>query len=510
MPYAERGEAKAAGAFWDKAAKSWYAGPRADMAKLARWHPDNVLAQGPAMKPREEFAQAMRSASLFTGSNAQGDHPIMDGKRHRVPVAGGKKGALDGFYVGHLDGHPAGRIINNKTGMDITWKSKGYALSDQEKAKLQAEAATKLAEREAAQEQAHEATAQRVGRQMATLAPIEQPTPYLALKGTKPQAGVLSDKDGQKTYIPVFDAGGKQWAMQYIQEDGTKRFAKNSKKEGCFHPVGGIEAVAAAPALVIAEGYATAATLAEALQHGTVAAFDSGNLTAVAQALHQKFPDKPVVISGDNDRYQEITQGRNPGKSKAQAAARVVGGKAVLPVFAPGEADYPVGLAPVTPQSYRAHLHATRALETTTDPDRKAELEKALLSKEQQTALARIKRYIDFNDLEPPRSGRGGTSGKGYCQQSGCRGKAAATAKAATDIPTATAAHTARRAHLRGANPCTRDSTPNQNKERRPWPQYPNGCKCRRKNGLPGCGKTARAICPRKSGKSGYVPIMAI
>ena len=52
-----------------------------------------------------------------------------------------------------------------------------------------------------------------------------------------------------------------------------------------------------------------------------------------------------------------------------------------------------------TPQSYRAHLHATRALETITDPDRKAELEKALLSKEQQPTLARIKRYTDFNDL---------------------------------------------------------------------------------------------------------------
>ena len=63
------------------------------------------------------------------------------------------------------------------------------------------------------------------------------------------------------------------------------------------------------------------------------------------------------------------------------------------------EADYLVGLAPVTPQSYRAHLHAARALETTTDPDRKAELEKTLLSKEQQAALARIKRYTDFNDL---------------------------------------------------------------------------------------------------------------
>ena len=50
----------------------------------------------------------------------------------------------------------------------------------------------------------------------------------------------------------------------------------------------------------------------------------------------------------------------------------------------------------------RPRLHATRALETTTDPDRKAKLEKlekALLSKEQQAALTRIKRYTDFNDL---------------------------------------------------------------------------------------------------------------
>ena len=78
-------------------------------------------------------------------------------------------------------------------------------------------------------------------------------------------------------------------------------------------------------------------------------------------------------------------------------------------MFAPGEADYPAGLAPVTPQSYRAHLHAAKALETTTDPDRKAELEKALLSKEQQAALARIKRYTDFKDLTAQsRLGRAG------------------------------------------------------------------------------------------------------
>ena len=338
VPYEQRNAAKAAGALWDKAAKSWYAGPRADMAKLEQWKPENVQAQqGPAMTPREEFAEAMRSAGLFTGSNAQGDHPIMDGKRHRVPVEGGKKGTLDGFYVGHLDGHPAGRIINNKTGTDITWKSKGYALSDQEKAKLQAEAAEKLAQRAAEQDKLQEATAQRVGRQMPDLVPVEQPTPYLQAKGIEAHAGVFTDREGQKTYIPAFDADGKQWTMQYIQEDGTKRFAKDSKKEGCFHPVGGMDALAAAPALVIAEGYATAASLAEGLGHATVAAFDSGNLPHVARALREKFPDKPIVIAGDDDKAQEIERGHNPGRAKAEEAAKAVGGKAIFPIFAPGE-----------------------------------------------------------------------------------------------------------------------------------------------------------------------------
>jgi len=338
VPYAQRNAAKAAGALWDKAAKSWYVGPSADITKLQPWRLDSVQAQqAPAMTPREEFAEAMRSIGLFTGSNAQGDHPIMDGKRHRVPVEGGKKGALDGFYIGHMDSHPAGRIINNKTGEDITWKSKGYTLSDQDKARFQSEAADKRVQREIEHAQVQQASAQRVARQMAELVPIDQPTPYMTSKGVTVHVGVFTDNEGQKTCIPAFDVEGTQWTMQYIQEDGTKRFAKDSKKEGCFHPVGGMDALACAPVLVIAEGYATAASLAEGLGHATVAAFDSGNLPHVARVLHDKYPNKAIVIAGDDDKAQELARGYNPGRVKAEEAAKAVGGKAVYPIFAPGE-----------------------------------------------------------------------------------------------------------------------------------------------------------------------------
>ena len=334
VPFGEHVAAKAAGAVWDKSAKSWYAGPKADRMKLERWKPDNVPGQqGPAMEPEDEFAEALRSL----GCVVDGKHPIMDGAKHRISVEGDKKGQQAGFYVGYLDGHPAGYIKNNKTGIDMKWKSKGYALDPAQKARLQAEAAAKLQAREAEQARLQEQTAQRVSRQMADLMPVEQQTPYMQAKGIKPQAGVLTDKDGQKTFIPATDADGKQWTMQYIQEDGTKRFAKDSRKEGCFHVVGGMEALAQAPALVIGEGYATASSLSQTLGFATVAAFDSGNLPYVAKALHEKFPDKPIIIAGDNDQHLEATQGVNPGKTKARAAANAVGGKVLLPIFAPGE-----------------------------------------------------------------------------------------------------------------------------------------------------------------------------
>jgi len=405
VPYGEHIAAKAAGALWDKVAKSWYAGSQADMAKLERWKPENMPAQqGPAMTPEQEFADALKSM----GCVVAGEHPIMDSKKHRIEVEGDKKGEKAGFYVGHLDGHPAGFIKNNRTCVEMKWKSKGYSLDPEQKAVMQAEAAAKLAARAEQQAQEQERAAQRVGKQMADLVPIATATPYLEAKGITPQAGVFTDRDGQKTYIPATDENGKQWTMQYIQEDGTKRFAKESRKEGCFHAIGGLDAIAAAPAIVIGEGYATAASVSQVLGYGTVAAFDSGNLEVVAKVLHEKYPDKPIVIAGDDDRHLELTQGINPGKVKARAAAKAVGGEAIFPVFAPGEATYPKELAPITPQAYREHLSAVKKLEDAqAEPDRvqlteqqAAELKRIQLSAEQLAALNAMKRYTDFNDLE--------------------------------------------------------------------------------------------------------------
>ena len=58
-----------------------------------------------------------------------------------------------------------------------------------------------------------------------------------------------------------------------------------------------------------------------------VAAFDSGNLLAVATALREQHKGKVIVIAGDDDHRLE----NNPGRTKALEAAAAVKGVAIFP-----------------------------------------------------------------------------------------------------------------------------------------------------------------------------------
>ena len=328
VPYGERREAKQAGALWDSIAGSWYAGPKADMEKLARWMPGKQPEQMPAVDPREEFAEALRSMNFVVG----GEHPVMDGKAHRIPTADDKPGQKSGFYVGYLDGRPAGYMKDNRTGEEMRWKCSGPLPSRENREKFQAACQARKQEHAAELQEQYRKAAERVQYQLGHMQTASRPLPYHTSKGIDVHPGGMAGKEGTLC-LPAHDVNGNIWTMQYINADGTKRFARESRKEGCFHPVGGMSAIRKAPAIVICEGYATACSVAESLGMATVAAFDSGNLTSVAKALHEKFPSKPIVVAGDDDRAIKI----NTGRIHAEQAAKEVGGFSVFPVFAPTE-----------------------------------------------------------------------------------------------------------------------------------------------------------------------------
>lgn len=320
---------------WDKLNKVWFAKPGANLEKLKSWIPENIHNTQPVttLHPRDEFALALQSM----GCIVDGEHPIMDGQNHRIKTEGDKQGHKAGFYKAFLDGHPAGYIKNNRTGAEMKWKSKGYHLSDEEKAKLTAEAAKRKEQRAKEQAEMYEKVAEDVKNKFSELLPLKNMTPYLLNKEIDVFPGLATDKDNKITYVPGYDENGKQWTTQYIKEDGQKGFEKGGKKSGCFHVVGGQEALKNAPVIVISEGYATAATITKIVGYSTVAAFDSGNLKNVAKALHEKYPMKPIIVAGDDDRHLEERQGVNPGKEKAIEAAKAVNGAAIFPIFAPSD-----------------------------------------------------------------------------------------------------------------------------------------------------------------------------
>lgn len=323
------------GIAWDKVQKCWYANPGVPTEKIKSWLPEHhVLTKDKALIPTDEF----KAALLSLGAIVSGEHPIMDGKPHRIPTEGDKNGEKAGFYVAHLDGIPAGYIKNNRTGADLNWKCKGYILTDEQKETLKAEAREHQQNRQRELEAKQKSTALRLKQKLSMMTEVAEPTPYIQDKGIRVHSGVYTDEEKKLTCIPATDCEGTLWTVQYISEDGTKRFAKDSKKEGCFHVLGGLEKLVDAPVIIIAEGYATAATIKEAIElPAVVSAFDSGNLKAVAKALHEKYPQKPIIIAADDDKHLELSQGVNPGKEKAREAADAADGFLVLPTFAPNE-----------------------------------------------------------------------------------------------------------------------------------------------------------------------------
>ncbi|MFO9238399.1 zincin-like metallopeptidase domain-containing protein [Legionella pneumophila serogroup 1] len=328
------------GIAWDKEQKCWYANPGVPIEKIKAWLPDSkAIAQDKALLPHDEFKKAL----ISLGAILSGEHPIMDGKPHRILMEGDKHGEKAGFYVAHLDGIPAGYIKNNRTGAELKWKNKGYILTDEQKAVLKFQALQNQRNRELEIEERQRGTAVKLKQKLSMMNEVLEPTPYMKSKGIQVHSGVYTDDDKRLTCIPAIDIEGTIWNVQYIAEDGTKRFAKNSKKEGCFHVLGGMDKLSTTPVIVIAEGYATAATIKEATGlTAVVSAFDSGNLKTVAKALHEKYPHTPIIIAADDDKHLERTQNTNPGKEKAIEAASAVNGIILIPTFAPHEqSDHP-------------------------------------------------------------------------------------------------------------------------------------------------------------------------
>ncbi|MFO1505931.1 MAG: toprim domain-containing protein [Lysobacterales bacterium] len=257
-----------------------------------------------------------------------------DGALHRFNVEGDKPGRRNGWCVLHVDTRGAGGAFGSwRSGASHTWHSGGGRITASERKRLAEAIEQARCQREAETQRRHETTQARAQRLWAQAGPASADHPYLARKRVLPH-GIR--QSGELLLVPMHDIDNTLWNLQTIAADGQKRFLSGGRKRGLMFVIGSITGAAHVDTgdtlgdirgLLIAEGYATAATLYECTDTPTVVAFDCGNLEPVASALRSKYPDVRVTLCADND----VQTPGNPGMAKATAAARAVGGFVAVP-----------------------------------------------------------------------------------------------------------------------------------------------------------------------------------
>jgi putative DNA primase/helicase len=270
----------------------------------------------------DAFRAAMRRAGLdYAG-------PILaDGKLHRFKAEGDK--ARNSWFVLHADPPAAGAFGCWRRGINEKWCERGVQLSQTEWDTVRRRWQEAERERERTITERHAKARKTAAWLLSRAAPVQPAHPYLVAKGVQAH-GDLRQR-GAELALPLRDADGNLHSMQFIAPDKRfdgerdKSFLSGGRIAGCYFTI----ADKPDGPLVIAEGYATGASIHEATGFATVCALNCGNLKAVAEALRAKSPERDIILSADDDQW---TDG-NPGVTKATEAAKAIRARLTFPHF---------------------------------------------------------------------------------------------------------------------------------------------------------------------------------
>lgn len=286
------------------------------------------------MTDTQEFIDAMRSAGVGPDNPAE---IMADDTIRRYQVEGDKPRSKNGVYCVKFDseGFGVGWYMSHKAGEVHSWHTKAKRdISPEERAEHKRKIDAARRERKAAIAKQHEEAADKAA-EIWKQADRAGSNAYLdrkqiGLNGARMYKGMVA--------VPMYK-DAKLIGLQFIGEDGTKRFLTGVDKTGSYHSMRGPDM----SVIRICEGFATGAALRDCWpDNPVIVAWDAANLKPVARAMAVKYPDARIVICGDNDQWTTDQKGKpwNPGADKAgQAAAAIGGAQVFLPPFPDDDAD---------------------------------------------------------------------------------------------------------------------------------------------------------------------------
>lgn len=268
-----------------------------------------------------------------------------DGVFHVADLADDHRGKNDARIKIFAD-RQGGIAWNHKSGEQKSFfvndnRDSHETISPVERERIQAEQQRRHVEQQVRQDKA----AGKAAALWQAAKPAPEDHPYLVRKQVKPHGlrvgtwqRAIQDDQGKwqqiiienALLVPMFDQTGVIRSLQAIFPE--KHPALNRDKD--FLPSGGLAGLFGwigqkSDKVLIAEGWATAATLHEESGYRVYIAFSANNMLAVGRIVRAKLPDAGIVFCADND-----TTAGNPGLTKATEAAQAVNGSvAVPPIF---------------------------------------------------------------------------------------------------------------------------------------------------------------------------------
>ena len=285
------------------------------------------------------FAECLRAAGLEV------EAVLADGLLHRCGTTN-RPHRKDGAYKAFLDAPASIWWKNWRTGDEGTWTVRPEReFSAAQRKALHERIQVIRAHNEAEQDRRWKAAAKLAASIWNRSRTTGDDHPYLQRKEV-PAIGLRQTEDG-RLIVPVLNPSGRIQSLQFILPDkpteGTdKFFLKGGRTAGGFFSLPASEERKDGP-LLIAEGYATGASLHLATGYAVLIAFNAGNLEAVARIARARYPDREIMLCADNDCETAKADGTpwNPGKEAAFRAARAINGKlAVCPAHEGKATDF--------------------------------------------------------------------------------------------------------------------------------------------------------------------------
>ena len=269
----------------------------------------------------EDFRAAMRAAGLDY------DGPIIaDGKLHRFKAEGDRD--RNSWYVLHIGPPAAGAYGCWKRGFKESWCNRNGQLSQDEWNRVREQWKQAEREREESVQARHAKARKSAAWILSRSRPARTLHRYLSSKGVKVFGNLREWRDA--LVLPLRDSHGDLHGLQFIRDDGSKRFLTGGRITGCSF----IVAEKPDGPLVVCEGYATGASIHEATGLAVVCAMHAGNLKAVAEALCKMRPSREIIVAADNDAFTVVNgQPKNSGLDAAMEVARCINAKLAAPQF---------------------------------------------------------------------------------------------------------------------------------------------------------------------------------